>query len=148
MPQHSSTVYFSQRLRSQGLKATPARIAVLALLARSGQPLTVEEIRNQLGKDSGDQATVYRMMHTFVSGGLVRTVDFQHGHVHYELSGETEHHHLVCSACGLVEDVEGCDLAQEYTNVLKRHPKFKTIDRHSFELFGICTSCERNASKS
>jgi len=141
----SPSTDFSSSLRARNLKVTPARVAVLTVLSSSKQPLTVEEILERLGEGTTDQATVYRMMNSFQAKGLVRQVDFEHGHAHYELAGDREHHHLVCVSCGRVEDVEGCPIEKYYGGVLKKLPAFSQIYRHTLELFGLCHCCEKKS---
>ncbi len=141
----SPSTDFPTSLRARNLKVTPARVAVLTVLSRSKKPLTVEEILARLGEGTTDQATVYRMMKSFQAKSIVRQVDFEHGHAHYELAGAREHHHLVCVSCGRVEDVEGCPIEEHYAGVLKKLPEFSEIYRHTLELFGLCRACEKKS---
>lgn len=138
---------YKSLLREKGLKATPARVALLSLLARAKTPLTVEEIIKGVSGDGFDQATVYRSLGALREEGLVRLVDFQHGHAHYELKPEKDHHHLVCTVCDRVEDFHMCLSEQIIQAALKESSYFKKVDEHSLELFGVCTSCARKVNK-
>jgi len=130
-------------LRAAGFRATPARMELLATLARTGKPLTVEDILKLQKGTAPDQATVYRALKELRDAGLVRQVDFEHGHAHYEAAGQDDHHHLVCTSCGKVEDFTGCHIENIKKAALRQSKMFKKIERHSLELFGTCTACRK-----
>lgn len=130
-------------LKHNKLKITKARLGIVEVLASHHGPLTVDQIRAMPGLGSINTATVYRTIEALVSIGLVSRVDLRRGAVSYELKGR-HHHHIVCKLCGLVEDFELCHI-ESITNKVKRKSKnFKSIDDHSFELFGVCNKCHKN----
>ncbi len=134
---------FSAVLRENGYKATPARLLLLAVLKNADHPLTTQEILKKLG-GKVDQATVYRTLDSLLAVSVVRQVDMQHGHAHYELRLETEHHHhLICRSCGLTEDVPECNIALIEQAVLRRSIKFAGTLDHSLEFFGRCKKCAK-----
>ncbi len=59
------------RLRKSGLRVTDPRIALLALLARCPQPITIERLFELMGDEGCDLVTIYRTMATFEKAGLV-----------------------------------------------------------------------------
>jgi Fur family ferric uptake transcriptional regulator len=130
-------------LRRNGLRVTPGRLAVLEVLEGLKEPASAGEIADMMGKGSVDRVTVYRTLEAFVAGGLAREVHLRHGHVDYESTQTSDHHHLVCSSCGYSEDFEGCEVDDLVKATLKKHPRFARVDDHSFELFGRCTRCAR-----
>ncbi|MDO8489990.1 MAG: Fur family transcriptional regulator [bacterium] len=139
-----SSVY-GDRLRQCGLKATPARLAVLAFMAKQKKPLTVERIITHL---EIDQATLYRNLRAMSEKGLMRRIELQQGHAHYEIIHEdSDHHHLVCTSCGRIEDFDGCSAQGMLESILARSKYFTTIVQHSFELFGACRACETKKSR-
>lgn len=128
-------------LHKTGFKATPGRLKLLALLQKSGKPLSISTILKNLKYGEIDRATVYRALTALCDKGLIRRVDFQHGHVHYEFFEEIDHHHLICTSCGEVEDFHHCDFVALKKSALKYSRKFPVITGHSFELFGLCRQC-------
>ena len=56
-----------ERIRSAGLRATPARIATLKLLQNSESPLTHAEVSDALHNLEIDKATVFRNLNDLVS---------------------------------------------------------------------------------
>jgi Fe2+ or Zn2+ uptake regulation protein len=125
-----------QQLRAAGLKATPARMAVLRLLRRSAAPLHVRDVLRALGRRAPDQATVYRALRSFSAAGVVDEVLLQAGAVRFEIAARPHHHHVTCERCGRIEDVTaGC---------VKLRPApaaFRRITQHAVEFSGICKKC-------
>ena len=122
---------------------TAARVSLLDLLRKSKKPLSVRQIKNRLG-DSIDQVTIYRTLKSFRDRGLVRQIDLHHAHSYYEMIEGKDHHHLVCTQCGRIEDFTECYVEEIAKIVLKKSKSFDRITEHALELFGICKPCQQN----
>lgn len=131
--------HFKALLREAGFRATPGRIALLLALAEVEKPLTVAALHARVKKNL-DPVTLYRALESLAKKGIVKRVDFRHGHAHYELQ-QRHHHHLVCTDCGVVEDVEICPAEKLETQVVKGSRRFKSIYSHNLEFFGRCKAC-------
>ena len=57
----------------------------------------------------------------------------------YRLCTESHHHHLVCSSCHRVVEVEQCGLGTWLDTVTKQHG-FVATD-HRVEITGLCRAC-------
>jgi len=133
----------TQLLRTAGYRVTPARRAVLSTLAHEGKPLSLRRlVEKARAQRAIDPVTVYRTILSLDRAGIVRRVDFRHGHAHYELANREEHHHCICVRCDRVEDVTGCRVSGMTSRVL-RETGFETITEHALEFFGICRACAR-----
>ncbi|TSA46393.1 transcriptional repressor [bacterium] len=135
-------------LRKSGYKATPARLAILDILAKAKKPKSIEKIRENLDsrKIQADQATVYRTLNALKNRGIVSQIDLQHNHAHFELSQpENHHHHIVCCSCGRIEDVSGLQIEKLTKQILKKSPAFAAIKSHAFEFFGVCKNCQKKS---
>lgn len=126
-------------IRQAGFKATPAILAIVSVLQHAKKPLTVQEIVEKLTQKR-DKVTVYRILEKLKEKGIVRHVDFQHGHAHYELNDD-DHHHIICTVCGKVEELKECSLENMMQNVIKESTLFAKVIGHSMEFFGICKAC-------
>lgn len=129
-----------EELRHARLKLTPARLAVIEFLENTEKPADVEMILEKLkkAKIKADPATIYRILDIFHEKGLVQKIEFGEGKYRWEKS-DKHHHHLICTNCGRVEDVEG-----EYLSVLEKQIKNQTgfsVKSHSLEFFGLCREC-------
>ncbi len=136
---------FKTMLRKSGYKATPSRLAILAVFKASKRPMSVQGILGELPKNI-DQATVYRTINALKKKGIIRQIDLRHNHAHYELANIAEHHHLICLHCGKIEDVHHCGIEAMESAVLKSSKHFAEIRQHALEFYGICTSCAKIGS--
>ena len=125
-------------LKTVGIRATPKRVALLHVLGKACEPLSAEILRSRVR--GMDLVTIYRNLQEFVKTGIVQEVRFKDGIVRYEIA-HTHHHHLVCTDCGFVEEIELCDMALLEKRVLRHSRRFKVISEHALEFFGLCKKC-------
>lgn len=129
-------------LKESGLRVTDHRLLVLETVAKVRQPVTVYELVDTLRKKENiDQATVYRNLSSLHESGLLRRLDFNHGHAHYELETGRASHQLVCNNCETIEKIEGVAIDDTVKKMLKKSKKFKQITTHSMEIYGLCKTC-------
>lgn len=130
-------------VQEAGLRVTGHRLTVLLAVAKVRQPITVYELVEVLRKKHNiDQATVYRNLSSLHEVGLLRRLDFNHGHAHYELETGRASHQLVCSKCETIEKIEGVSIDDAVKKMLRKSKKFKNITTHSIEIYGVCKKCE------
>ncbi len=130
-----------ETLKNASLKATPSRIALLNALRKGEGPMTVEELHNDI--NATDLVTVYRGLQSFIEHGLAREVHLKNGPTRYESAEGTHHHHVVCTQCGLIDELPGCDFSAAETLALSKSTHFATISEHTLEFFGSCHTCSR-----
>jgi|SRR3989344_2398844 len=131
---------FTEILHEAKQRVTPARLAVLAVLEKEKRPLSVEKIISQIGEKNIDYVTAYRTITALKKVGLLKQIDFQHNHAHFELASLGDHHHVVCVQCDAVADVSSCNVDAMQKQALKESG-FQEITEHSLEFFGICKQC-------
>lgn len=85
-------------------------------------------------------ATVYKNIHLFVESGVFRKMSVHHGSVRVEMN-QHAHHHLVCSKCKAIEDIEE-DLLGELPKRRKLPGGF-LVERYSVDVIGLCASCQQ-----
>jgi Fur family ferric uptake transcriptional regulator len=133
----------ADRLRRKSRRLTGPREAILRFLRAQAHPLSNKEIFAGLPSEQCDLATVYRSMHLLENMGMVKRFDFGDGMARFELVAEGDdghHHHLVCTRCAGVVEIEEC-LLDEVENHLARCSGFKGVT-HKLEFFGICPRCQ------
>ncbi len=129
-------------LQEADLRVTGHRLTVLGAVAKVRQPITVYELVEVLRKKHNiDQATVYRNLSSLHAARLLRRLDFNHGHAHYELETGRASHQLVCQTCETIEKIEGVSVDDAVKKMLKKSKKFKNMTTHSIEIYGLCKSC-------
>ena len=137
------------RVRSAGQRYTPARRRLVDILLRAGSPLAMHGIierRREL-----KQSSVYRNLAALEQAGVVRRVLTDEGFGRYELTEDLtgHHHHLVCSNCGAVEDVDfesGFEVTlEDQLAELADRTGFSAVS-HRLDLIGLCRTCAAAAS--
>jgi Fe2+ or Zn2+ uptake regulation protein len=136
MKERANTHGTEALLKNIGMKATKQRQLVLSILHAKKGPMTVDHMVTKTGIGF---ATLYRILEVFEKAGLVRKVDLRGNSFFYEIN-DAHHHHIVCTACGGIEEIDVCGIDK----LLPRSKKFKIINEHSLEFFGICTTCAQS----
>ncbi len=140
-------VVVGRRLRAAGMRYSRSRYAVVQVLAAAGRPLTLPEILDG-EPDAGRvlaQSSAYRNLGELVDAAVVRRVDSGDDHARFELheSLTGHHHHLVCDACGRIDDFEVSDeFEQRVADLadLAAERGFR-VDAHRFDMVGRCADC-------
>ena len=129
---------YAECIRGSRMKATPARVSLLAALANVHKPISIKEIGKRV--TAFDQSTLYRALETLVLAKLVKKVTVGSAESLYEtLIGRRHHHHIVCTSCGFMEDVDAC--AHIPSPKILASKGFTKITDHSLEFFGLCRRC-------
>jgi len=130
-----------QKLKSQKLKITPKRLAILELLLKEGRHLTPEQVWEKLKKSFKHLGfpSIYRNLETFSNCGILVKIQKEDRRLYYALCNAHEgfhhHHHIVCVKCGKVDDVEGCTLG-----AIKNTNGYKVL-KHFIQFEGLCPRC-------
>ncbi|MCL9759694.1 Fur family transcriptional regulator [Frankia sp. AiPa1] len=132
------------RLRALGERVTPARRAVLRVLAETTEHLCVEDVlaRADVIVPGLHRTTVYRAVETLGDLGLVTHVHPAHGPVVYHLAAGLTgggHLHVRCRRCGAIQDVPA-DLLDGVAERLAHTVGFRLQPDHA-ALTGVCRAC-------
>ncbi len=125
-----------QLLRQLDLRVTTTRKIIFNALRAAKKPVTVKMLQIVLGKRV-DIATTYRTLQTLVAEGLIHQTNFGDRKAYYEYQ-EKHHHHVICTKCGIKEKTQACIDTKKLALTLK---KFKTLNSHVLEFFGVCNKC-------
>jgi len=134
-------------LKKSGYKFTDQRSAVLDVLIRhKDSHLSIDEIYNYVKENNPDIgiATVYRTLTLLEKVGAVVKLDLDDGFSRYELSRQDEdhrHHHLICTKCGDVSEVED-DLLDALEEQILQKDGFLVTD-HRVKFYGLCKKCRQ-----
>ncbi len=133
-------VDLTDRLRRGARRVTGPRQAILQVLEANPHPLTNKEIFQALPPGGCDLATVYRSLHLLQDMGLVIRYDFGDGVARFEIARAGHHHHLICTRCAAIVEIEDC-LASEWEARIAAESGFKMVT-HKLEFFGLCPRCQ------
>lgn len=134
----------ADRLRRKSRKLTGPRQGILEVLCRQDHPVSAKEIFSALREGDCDLATVYRSIHLLENMGMLKRYDLGDGVARFELLREGDdghHHHLVCTQCAEVVEIEECFMVELEQRIAERNG-FKAVT-HRLEFFGICPGCQR-----
>lgn len=130
----------TEAIRGAGLRVTDSRSAVFEAL-RAQPHASADEVyalvRPALPGTS--LQSVYNALGDFADAGLVRRIEPAGRPMLFELHLHDNHHHVICTACGAVEDVD-CAVGAA--------PCLHPADAHGFDIavaeitfWGTCASC-------
>lgn len=135
----------AQKLRSEGLKVTPQRIAIYNMVYGQNIHPTAEMIYQSLREDhpSLSLATVYKTMELFEKIGLVRVLDMGDSMSRYDWDTRN-HPHIRCTVCNRVDDLHGIHTAPISQEVAEMSEYRVLSQQLAFE--GICPHCLKEQS--
>lgn len=91
-------------------------------------------------------ATVYKNIHLFVASGVFREMSMHHGTLRVEMNRE-EHHHMVCSVCRSIVDVEEDEFSLPIPHKERLSGGF-LVERVAVDIIGVCPACQAAGAKS
>src|SRR3990170_3348399 len=102
MSSDSARPTISQALRERGYRLTPQRLMIAEAVDKERQHFSAEEVFAEVRRSylHLNISTVYRTLDLLAELGLVTQTDLGEGRVQYHGIGHSQHHHLVCQACG------------------------------------------------
>jgi len=126
-----------------GLAATHQRHVVYEAVVASHGHRSPEQIYSAVRKRIPhiSLATVYNNLRLFVEHGLLREVT-PHSPTLRVDGNLNHHHHLVCSRCKDVQDIDE-DLI-DLKRLSRKLPKGFDLSKGVVEVFGLCSRCSTN----
>lgn len=128
-----------KQIRARGLRATPARVAILRLMRSANAALSHAEVIDALGTSARDRATTHRVLVQLANARLLRRIDIG-DHV-WRFVAEREapdepSAEFVCDACGALEHLDAPKLS-----VSGHVPRAVASGSIEIRIFGRCDRC-------
>lgn len=125
-----------------GTRRSSAQRRLIASIVESRPgAFTVDGLARAVGEErpSVGLATVYRAVAAMEASGWITAAGSRDGQALYvRCSNDDHHHHLVCTSCGSVADIDcGIEAAAQ---LAAQGPGF-VLTRHEVELYGLCPAC-------
>lgn len=137
---------FRALCHSRGLAATHQREAIYnALMQTPGHP-SPEEIYERVHRrvPAMSLATVYKTIHAFIEAGIVHEINLHRGSFRVDPNPHP-HHHLVCTGCRTIFDLE-LDAVNPVT-LTSLLPRGFQVQRCAVELQGLCEHCAKKSKR-
>lgn len=143
-----STLAAGPRLAAAGERVTRQRVLIAERLAGAGRQLTADQLYRRLRRQEPTigRATVFRTLETLVDAGVARRLELD-GHVYAYVACQPEHHHhLACTACGRVEEIDEAYVRPIATR-LAADRGFE-LEHARLDFYGRCARCRVDAEGS
>ncbi|MET1044949.1 MAG: Fur family transcriptional regulator [Microbacteriaceae bacterium] len=131
----------SADIRSHGLKVTAPRLAVMRALEyapHSAAEQLFASVRDELPGTS--LQAVYGVLGALADAGLIRRIQPAGSPARYERRVDDNHHHLICSGCGAVQDVD-CVVGEAPCLTPSDNAGF-AVHTAEVTFWGLCVDCQ------
>jgi Fur family ferric uptake transcriptional regulator len=129
-------------LRDAGLRVTKPRTAVIGALAKNPHASADDvflAIEPQLPGSS--RQAVYNVLGDLADNGLAQRIEPAGSPARYELRVGDNHHHIICTSCGVVADI---DCAVGHAPCLTpQHTAGFVVDEAEVTYWGTCADCQQ-----
>ena len=134
------TTDLASEIRAAGLRVTRGRLEVLGLLedAPHSDAESIHALLRDVDPDISIQS-VHNILSALASAGLVRRIEPAKSAARYERRLGDNHHHVICSRCGAIEDVD-CVVGHAPCLTPSSSGGFR-IDTAEVNFWGLCAAC-------
>ena len=136
---------FEEFLRQHALKLTSQRKRIFDRTFSTHEHFSAEKLYGWLREEQGapvSRATIYRTLDLLVKGGFLGALDTGQGELVYEhVLGHDHHDHMICLACGRIEEFHD-ERIEELQLEACRRKGFRLVS-HDLRLRGYCRACSR-----
>jgi Fur family transcriptional regulator, ferric uptake regulator len=132
----------AELLRRAGHKMTPQRLLIVRALRHTEGHVTAARLVDEVRESYPfvDVSTVYRTLDVLKRMRLVTATDMGSGDAVFEWAPEQPHHHMICTSCGYVAEIDH-EYLESLEQGLTRDFGFSP-DLHHFAIFGLCRECQ------
>src|SRR5689334_24966929 len=126
----------TRRVQAEGHKLTQPRRLIIEALFAQRRAATAADLLASLGEQGVSLASIYRTLDLLVELGLAEPVAQSDGEQRVLACSLAHHHHVICDRCGLVTELEECDL-KPFEDVVAERTHY-AIEGHTLEFHGRC----------
>lgn len=129
-------------LKEKGYKVTPQRIAVYDILKNTKEHPSVDMLYSKLQPvyPTMSLATVYKSLEVFKELGLVQELNVGEDKFRYD-ANVNQHPHIICMACGKVEDVDD-EMLFDLVDQVSNKTGYQLVSQQLY-FFGYCPNCKK-----
>lgn len=140
---------WKQTLRSLGLRATSSTLATLQCLEHSSQAISHDDLTQQLGEQSPDRVTLYRILERLIQVGLVQRYTDSSRIQRFALSQRDSVGLFECDNCHHVLPIQQDPALEEAIKMVKQHLSGHGMTERAITLssHGICPDCNSSRQK-
>ena len=131
------------RLKEEGFRLTPQRVAVVKILASNEEHLSAEKIYERVRTEFPftSLATIYKTVTLLKQLGEVIELGFGDDSNRFDGARPYPHPHLICTKCRKILDPD-LPLLNELPGELAQKTGYHILN-HRLDFFGICPACQK-----
>jgi len=135
---------YIQVLKTNRLKITPRRKAIIDILMSSGVRMGPYDVYGKLKKKlpTIGLPTVYRILAELKDVGILVQSISEERQLRYALCTlpDAHHHHFICRKCSKIEEVEFCNFKGVSRFIEKKLNA--RVEAHQLQIEGLCSECK------
>jgi Fur family ferric uptake transcriptional regulator len=137
-----------EQLKKLGERITMPRLAVIQALCELGGHQTTQSIQQYLETQGipVPEPSVYRVLQWLKDLAFVSQTDLGQSGTAYEPLSTPPHHHLVCLACGHVQNLDDAAIVPLRAHLQEAYGFEPRIDHMA--IFGLCQTCREHMGSS
>lgn len=128
-------------LHAHGHRLTRPRQLVIETLVNQSRAMTASDLHRILGDRGVSLASIYRTLELLETLHLAEPVRDAGDEARYIACKPDHHHHVICTACWRVTDLDACAL-ESVVSAIHRETRFD-VESHILEFYGRCVACQR-----
>ena len=134
-----SAIELATKLRENGCKVTPQRLAIYDMLSKTTEHPTAETIYNKLKPlyPAMSLATVYKSVEVLEKIDAIQVLNTGEDSFRYD-ADTSDHQHIQCSCCGRVDDLN-VD-SSSFQKAVEESSNYQ-VQGNELYFYGICPSC-------
>jgi Fe2+ or Zn2+ uptake regulation protein len=135
---------YYKMLKDTGCKLTEQRKVILESLIENPGHHTAEEIFEMVKSKYNkiNFSTIYRNLELMTNLKIIDKLSIKDGISHYELNILNHHHHIICTKCGEMTQIDMCPYVEQHVAEEIKKMNFKPTN-HKFEIYGYCHKCSK-----
>ncbi len=114
-------------------------------LERTGESFSIENLWQELRKTNPciGRATIFRLIEKLEELKVLDRIDFADGTHSFRIcSSDSHHHHLTCTQCHHIVELEYC-IPKEQISAIEKLVNFDIVG-HYLTFFGLCENCKKS----
>ena len=130
----------AERMRAEGYRVTPQRMAILRVLLRGAHHPTAEDVYRQVAAQFPmmSLATVYKTLKVLGALGEITVLQME-SRKHYDANA-TPHPHVICIKCHSIVDLPSAAMP-ELPEQMLAHTGFRILG-YDLNVLGLCPKCQ------
>ena len=134
------------KLRDNGFKVTPQRLAICKILFSRKDHPSAEDIHDEIKKEypTISLATIYKTLHLLEKFRLVTELGFHEGSIRYD-PDTRPHINLVCTKCGKITDYKSDSIDKFWSEIISEI-RVKP-DGQRLDLYYQCEECIKDKKR-